>query len=234
MEISIDSFEGPLDLLLHLIKENKMDIFNLKLELIVDQYLLYLKKQEQLNLEIASSYLVVASELIEIKSRLLLPKPPLSLEEEPLEEDLVKKLINYQQYKEITTVLKNGSIERQQFFTKLPDNLTSYMSEEITFTKDVSLDDLTDALQKFLKRKQEDLPVPTKITTREISVEQMQGSIKNRLKREGKLSFYKLFDVLTKEYIVATFLAILEMARQGELLITQEDNFNDIMCEVTS
>lgn len=234
MEIRIDCFEGPLDLLLHLIKENKMDIFHIEMGVIADQYLGYLKNQEKLNLEIASSYLVVASELMEIKSRLLLPCEKVEDEEESPEESLVKRLINYQQYKEITEALKQNSLERQQIFTKLPDSLTPYMDEEVKLSKDVSLEDLTDALLKFLKRKADDAPIPTKVTTKEISVAEIRSSIRKKLKDLKKISFYQLFEVPTKDYVVATFLAILEMARQGELLIMQEDNFSDIVCEVTA
>ena len=108
MKFKINEFEGPLDLLLHLIKENKMDIMNIEIERITEQYISYLDEQEKMNLEIASEYLVMASELIELKSKLLLPNQKNEAEEEEEvdpREELVNRLLEYQAYKEITKVL---------------------------------------------------------------------------------------------------------------------------------
>ena len=107
MEFRVDGFEGPLDLLLHLIKENKMDIFDIEINLITEQYLKYINNMEKVNLEI-SEYLVLASELIEIKAKMLLPKKKqeMEIEEEDPREELVNKLLEYQAYKEISKDLK--------------------------------------------------------------------------------------------------------------------------------
>ena len=99
-EITIDNFQGPLDLLLHLIKQSKMDIMNIKLEIIIDEYLDYINKMSEMNLDIASSYLVMASELLEIKSKMLLPKEEDEEEEDDPKERLINRLILYQQYKD--------------------------------------------------------------------------------------------------------------------------------------
>ena len=101
IEFKIDKFEGPLDLLLHLVKINKMNILDIEIEKITEQYLNYLNKMEKMNLEITSNYLVIASELIYIKSKMLLPRVEEEIEEDPREE-LATKLIEYQVYKEIT------------------------------------------------------------------------------------------------------------------------------------
>ena len=106
MEFKINDFEGPLDLLLHLIKESKMDIMNIEIESITKQYVEFLEKQEKMNLEVSSEYLVLASELIEIKSKLLLPNNKMDEEEEvDPRTDLVNRLLEYQAYKDITKVL---------------------------------------------------------------------------------------------------------------------------------
>ena len=122
MEITlkIDDFEGPLDLLLHLIKEKKMDLLNLKLEVIIDEYLDFIEKMERMNLDIASSYLVMASELVEMKSKMLLPRMETIEEEE--EEDpkevLINRLIEYQKYKELTSDFRELETARRMFFRK--------------------------------------------------------------------------------------------------------------------
>jgi len=233
IEIKIDEFEGPLDLLLHLIKESKMDIMNLKIEIITDQYLDYIHKMEQLNLDIASSYLVMAAELIEMKSRLLLPR---QTEEEQEEEDpkeaLVNRLIEYQRYKDLTKEFKILEEERHQIFTKTPENIREYLPEvEVISSTDVTLNDLLEAFQRFLERQKENQPLETKVTKKEFSVEERRVTIRHILKTKKKVNFLDLFEVLTKEYVVVTFLAILEMARQNELLITQDSNFGEIVCE---
>jgi segregation and condensation protein A len=122
----IDDFEGPLDLLLHLIKENKMDLMNIKLEIIIDEYLKFIDEMEKMNLDIASSYLVMASELIEMKSRMLLPRneeEEKDEEEEDPKEVLINRLIEYQKYKDLTQEFKELENERRQIYTRLPESL---------------------------------------------------------------------------------------------------------------
>ena len=118
--LKINDFEGPLDLLLHLIKEAKMSIFDFSVEQIVKSYLDYINKMQEINLTVASSYLVMASELIELKSRELLPKHEEEEEEEDLKENLVNRLAEYQRYKEITSEFKTLEALRQEVYTKLP------------------------------------------------------------------------------------------------------------------
>ncbi len=238
MEITlkIDDFEGPLDLLLHLIKEKKMDLLNLKIEIIIDEYLDFIEKMEKMNLEIASSYLVMASELIEMKSKLLLPRQEEEDDEESVEdskEALVNKLIEYQKYKDLTEDFKELESERKQIYTRLPENLKEYSdTDKMINNSDVTLDDLLLAFQKFLERKRLEQPLNTKVTQKEMSVEERTVSIRNILKKKKKVNFLELFDVLNKEYVVVTFLAILEMAKKNELKISQETEYGDIICEV--
>ena len=235
INFKINEFEGPLDLLLHLIKENKMDIMNIEIEKITEQYISYLNEQEKMNLEIASEYLVMASELIELKSKLLLPNPKVEeTEEEQVDprEELVNRLLEYQAYKEITKVLKEKEELRKEIYTKSPENIKNYIEEDTKLSSDITLDDLVEAFKKYLERKKESRPLKTKVTTNEISVSSRRLEIKSILKKKPKVSFFELFPVLNKEYIVATFLAILEMAKNKELKITQNKNFDDIICEV--
>ena len=236
VEFKINDFEGPLDLLLHLIKESKMDIMNIEIELITKQYMDYLDLQEKMNLEVASEYLVLAAELLEIKSKMLLPRQTIEDEEEEEDprEELVNRLLEYQAYKEITKVLQEKEELRKEIYTKSPENIKNYIDESKEINLDISLDDLVDAFKKFLDRKKENKPLKTKVTVNEISVSSRRHDIKRLLKDKKKVSFFELFPVVSKEYVVATFLAILEMAKNKELVITQNDTFDDIICEVVS
>ena len=234
-EVKINEFEGPLDLLLHLIKVSKVDIWDIKIEDITNQYMDYIHKMQEMNLDIASSYLVMASELIEMKSRMLLPNnKEETQEEEELDprEALINRLLEYQKYKNVTKDFRNLENLRHEIYTKTPENIKEYSDENIVLKSDVTLDDLLLAFQKFLQRKAEDKPLKTNVTTKEITVEQRRHKIKNILHTKKKVNFFELFDVLTKEYVVVTFLAILEMAKKNELVIKQENNFDNITCEV--
>lgn len=233
-EVKIDAFEGPLDLLLHLIKESKVEIWDIKIVDITDQYLNYIKNMEKLNLNIASDYLVMASELMEMKSRMLLPRQELEEDEDEIDprEKLIERLIEYQKYKDMTEDFKKLENARHEFFTKPPESLKEYAEEGTIVNSDLTLDDLMKAFEKFLKRKEDEKPLSTTVTKKEISVEERRNSIKKILKERKKVNFFDLFEETTKEYIVVTFLAILEMARKQELFIYQENNFDNIICEV--
>ena len=129
-DINLDNFQGPMDLLLHLIKKKKMNILDIKLEIIIDEYLEYIKKCEDLNLNIASSYLVMASELLEIKSRMLLPHEEEDSEED-LETNLKNRLIQYEKYKNMVNVFKELEEERKDFKTKSPTSILEYKENEV-------------------------------------------------------------------------------------------------------
>ena len=230
-EITIDNFTGPMDLLLHLIKQSKMDIMNIKLEIIIDEYLNYIKKMEDMNLDIASSYLVMAAELLEIKSKMLLPKEDDDDEDDP-KERLINRLILYQQYKDQIDSFKELESERGNYYTKIPSDLSEYQTDEKkALIENVTLDDLVKAFEKFLERVDLEKPIHTKVTKKELSVEDRIVSIKNRFKKEKKIDFFDLFEVKSKEYVVVTFLAVLEMAKKRELIIYQDKNFDNIICE---
>lgn len=229
----IDQFEGPLDLLLHLIKESKIDICDIKIVDICEEYLNYIKHMEELNLDIASEYLVMASELMEIKSKSLLPRcMDESIEEEDPRENLINRLIEYQKYKDMTASFKELEEARKEFYTKLPENVKNYSDNEALVNEDLSVDDLVNAFKKFLERKEYEKPLETTVTKKELSIEDRRRDIKKLLKQKKKVSFFDLFDVITKEYIVVTFLTILDMARKEELYIYQDNSFDNIICEV--
>ena len=229
-EIKINEFEGPLDLLLHLIKQENISIYEISIDKITKQYLEYIEKMEELNLDIASEYLVMAAELIEIKSSSLLPRNEDTeddYEEDP-KEQLINRLLEYEKYKNMTSTFKDLEEYRGEIYTRTPDNLLEYRDEE-EIDYGVSLDDLISAMGKFLEQKQLDKPLNTKITNKEYSVSKRCSEIRSILKKKKKVNFTDLFDVVTKEYVVVTFLSILSMTRNHEILIEQENNFKDII-----
>ncbi len=230
MDISLDNFQGPMDLLLHLIKKKEMDILDIKLEVIIDEYLNYINSLEKMNLTIASSYLVMASELLEIKSRMLLPHEEEDQEVEELKSNLINRLVEYEKYKELVPTLRELEQERKEFMTKSPSNILEY-KEDFNYQSDLTINTLIDAYKNFLIRIEEEKPISTKVTKKEISIESQILRIKEKFKYEKRVKFEDLFQEKTKPYIVATFLAILEMTRFGEIKIYQEQSFGSILCE---
>ena len=230
-EVNINEFEGPLDLLLHLIKKSNISINEISIDEITKQYLEYINKMEELNLDIASEYLVMAAELIEIKSSSLLPRQ--EIEEDEFEEDpkekLIKRLLEYEQYKNLTGTFKELEEYRKGIYTKEPDNMLEYKDSNDNIDYGVDLNDLIEAFSKFLKEKELDKPLATKVSTKEYSVGKRSFEIRNILKKKKKIEFSELFDICTKEYVVVTFLAILAMSRKQEIDIEQESNFKNII-----
>ena len=232
--IEINNFEGPLDLLLHLIKKAELDICEISIVEITKQYLDYINLMESMNLNIASEYLTMAAELIVIKSSILLPKKKIDNEddyEEDPKENLINRLIEYEKYKEISEVLKKYEQDRKELYTKKPTDLEIYNTVTNEISEDFDLNDLMSALNKMLDRKKLDKPLNTKITNREYSITERSNQIKNILKNKKQVEFTDLFDIYSKDYIVITFLSILTMARHQELSITQDKNFGKIMIE---
>lgn len=229
-KVTIENFDGPLDLLLHLIKENDLDIYDIKIEEVTKQYLDYIKAMQDLNLSVASEYLVMASELLEIKSKMLLPKRK-SLEEDEYEEDprevLIERLLAYKKYKEITSEFKELELTRKLVLTKEPENLSYYVKEEKN-SGDIDLSNLLEAFNNLMKRKEFDKPIATKITKKELSITEKVSRIRNILKEKRKINFEELFEVSTKEEIIVSFLSILEMVKKDEITLSQDDNFKQI------
>lgn len=231
--IKLDEFEGPLDLLLHLIKKDNIDIYDISIERITKQYLDYIEKMEELNINVAASYLVMAAELMEIKSNSLLPSNDVIVDEEDEEvskENLINKLVEYKKYKEITKNLKELENRRSDYYVKSPENIRLYVDNNL-YNEDTSVDDLLEAFQKYLDRKELKKPLSTKITNREYSVEERRNSIRNILIDKKKVELSDLFSEYNKSFMVVTFLSVLEMARDNEINIIQNNNFDSIIIE---
>ena len=234
--IKIDAFEGPLDLLLHLIKQKNVDIYDISIEEITKSYLDYINKMEELNINVASSYLVMAAELMEIKSKSLLPKVENeedNEEEVVSRENLINKLVEYKKYKEMTEVFKELEINRNNIYIKPPENINNYINNEI-YNEEIEIDKLVEAMKNFLNRKKLEKPLKTKITNKEYNVKERKNSIRNIIRNKKRVEFTELFEEYNKSYIAVTFLSVLELAKEHELKISQDKNFDNIFIEGAS
>lgn len=233
----INDFEGPLDVLLHLVKQAKMDIYEINLFTLIKEYLDFIKEMQDLNIDVASEYLSMASELVHLKSKMLVNKHDDSEEETDdefsikSEEDLRKKLLEYENIKNITGTFKNLESKRSEIYTRFPESLKEYYEPSEVPKGLYDANTLYKAFLEVEKKLKLLKPLDTTITKKEISVEQRTQEIKNILKVRGKVDFYSLFTINTKEYIVITFLTILTMSKNKELKISQEDNFSPIIVE---
>ena len=234
-KVTINDFEGPLDLLLHLIKETKMDIYDVDMSIIIEQYLDYIDSMQDLNIDIASEFLVMAAELIHLKSKMLVNiKDDVEESDEysiNSEEELKEKLIEYEKFKNMSELFKELEASRGEVYTKVPENLKDITDSNISNDGTVTIDDLLQAFLDFQKRLEYKKPINTKITKKELSVSDRRKSIRNILSTRKKVEFTELFETSTKDYVVVTFLAILDMSKNKEILLTQDNNFGKIMIE---
>lgn len=231
MEYSVllPTFDGPLDLLLHLIKQSNINICDIEIEEITKQYLTYIQKMEEMNLDIASEYLVMAAELIEMKSKVLLPVEEEELEEEDPREQLIQRLLEYEQYKESTEAFKKLEEMRKEVLTKEPSDLLDYKDTDTQVDYGITLDNLLEAFAKFLENKEITKPLNTKITNKEYSVGRRCIEIRDIVRKKKEVHFQDLFEIITKEYVVVTFLAILSLSKKQEIEIAQNKNFDNII-----
>ncbi len=240
LSVKLEVFEGPLDLLLHLIEKNKIDIYDIPIVVITEQYLDYIRQMETEDMNVMSEFLVMAATLLDIKCRMLLPK---EVNEEGEEEDpraeLVQKLLEYKMYKYMAFELRDKQVDAAKSWYKkpmLPKEVEDYRYpidyEELI--GDVNLAKLHDIFKSVIKRQEDKIdPIRSKfgkIERDEINLEEKQLYIEEYVKNHKRFSFRKLLERQgSKMEIIVTFLAVLEMMKQGIIVIEQEDTFADIM-----
>jgi segregation and condensation protein A len=221
--IKIPAFEGPFDLLLHLIKENKIDVYDIPIALITGQYLQYIEIMKELNLEIAGEFLVMASTLIHIKSRMLLPpdeEVPSEGQEDPRRE-LVQRLLEYQTFKEAALSLKKREDDWMKVFCKEPVS----DREEISLF-DISFFDLLDAFKRLLDKAPPDVVSITKET---LTVKDRMSVIMEMLEGKEVIRFEEIFkDGITRIQLIVTFIALLELIKLGLAKAYQEREFGNV------
>jgi segregation and condensation protein A len=219
--IELDTFQGPLDLLLHLIRKNELDIANIPIAQVTEQYLVYLEMMHDLDLEVASEFLVMASTLVYIKSRMLLP---VDEEEEEVEgedprEELIRRLLEYQKYKKAAEELASMPVLHHDVFLR-PDVTPAPTGDEV-YTE-ASLFNLMDAFQKVLDEAEKRLPV--EVSREPFTLKEGFAFIEGRLTSDPSLAFRNLFSGLDSRLkIVTVFLGVLEMIKSGRLIAVQND-----------
>lgn len=229
-EIKLPIFEGPLDLLLHLIRENKVDIYDIPISFITSRYLEYIELMKELDLEIAGEFLVMAATLIHIKSRMLLPpdeEAALDQLEDPRFE-LVQRLLDYQTYKDASVILKEREDEWSRVFEREPlkDEDEVEAAEPELYLFDVNLFDLLAAFKNIL----DTAPAEIGTITREaLTVKDKMMHIIDMIENQDTIRFEELFkESITKPQVIVTFLALLELLRLGLARVYQEKEFGNI------
>jgi len=227
INIKIPVFEGPFDLLLHLIRENKLDIYDIPISVITSQYLEYIEIMKELNLEIAGDFLVMAATLIQIKSRMLLPpdEEAAAEEQEDPRLDLVQRLLDYQKYKEAASELRTKEEEWMRVFHKEP--LAEEGEEEgELYLFDLSLFDLLDAFKKILDKAP---PEIVSITRETLTVKDRISMIMEIIEGKEAVRFEDLFrDGISRVQLIITFVSLLELIRLGLARVYQEKQFGNI------
>ena len=230
--LRLDNFEGPLDLLVFLIDKNKMDIYEVKISDIAEQYIAFLKQQEELNLEVASEFVVMATTLILLKSKSLLPKT-VEDEAELTEEELLRRIIEYKKYKEISKVFRANMEEFSKRFYKLPDNIEL---PKQTIEKKYVPEDIIERYRELVERnenkKNENAKNIEKIAMYEtFTVADKVKEIFKELSKRPKFIFGSLFKLSEKPKIevVTAFSGVLELSRRSKVNTDQEKLFGDIV-----
>lgn len=229
LEVYLESFEGPLDLLLYLIRKNNLDILDIPMAQLTVQYMQYVEKMKAIKLELAADYLLMSAMLIEIKSRMLLPKPAEIEEEDDPRAELVRRLMEYEAIKLAAKKLDEMPKVGEEF--QVADAYYQHIAD--IKPPEVSIDELAEAWRNVLKRAK--LNSHHKLGRAELSVREHMSSVLRRLQAEGMCEFSQLFDLnndgLPK--LVVNFLAILELAKEGLIKITQQAAFSTIYLQAS-
>ena len=241
-EVKTEAFEGPLDLLLHLINRLEIDIYDIKMAEITTQYMEHIHAMRVLELNEASEYLVMAATLLSIKSKMLLPihqeddmEDDFDLNLDDPRDELVFKLIEYKKFKEAAGKLQDLEETRNLFYSRPPTDLSGYQGNQqlALFEQDVNVYDMLGAFQKMLRRKQLNAPLHTKVSKQEVSIRQSMDNVISTLKKHnGRISFYELFPTRDKNTIVTTFLALLELMKRQAVLVEQKSNFEELFVQL--
>jgi len=241
LTIKLSEFEGPLDLLLHLIKKSEMDIFDLPIATITEQYLAFIHHQQDMQLDVASEYLVMAATLVQIKSTDLLPEE--EFEDELIVEDFVDpreelmlQLLTYKQFQVASEALKTRQHPEQQSFGRLPMTIPSDAGPETFLAPGLGLVDLQVAFSHLLSKRRRQQPISRRVVSEKYTMADAMNNIKKHfaaLQVGDVVNFELLFDgVYEREPLVMTFLALLEMAKSDQILLHQDDTDSEIFLEI--
>ena len=235
MNLNINDFSGPLDLLLHMVKCHEMEIYEIDIKIIIDEYIDFINSLDRNDLDKKSEYLIMASELIHLKSKLLLGFDDEENDDNyeiNSEEDLRNRIIEFEKYQNISNDFRTLEINRQDYFTKVPENLKEYAPDEKVINSSLDIKELIKAFLEMQARAEYKKPTNTKIARKELSVKDKTIYIREILKKEKKVEFTALFNEFSREELVVTLLSILEMSKNKEVTLSQQQNFSKIFIEV--
>jgi segregation and condensation protein A len=244
LEIKIENFEGPFDLLLHLIKKNEMDIYDIKIFDITNQYLQYIEQMKVMDLDITSEFVVYAATLLEIKSRMLLPKTitdevSADLENDP-RKDLVSKLVEYKKFKQIAYYFKELEEKTGTVFTKKPEIIedNSQAADTLDILKEMSILKLynlyNELINRYNNKINKDTTLQREIPVDVYKIEDKMSYLIQRITAGNHIYFSSLMrECSSKMEVVVTFLALLELIKLKNVTVIQEDNFKEIYLEGT-
>src|SRR5437867_3707149 len=230
LKITLGEFEGPLDLLLHLIRQEQVNIYDIPIARITDEYLRYLNLMQELDLAVAGDFLVMAAQLIELKSRMLLPRDPLAEEEEEIDPrgELVNRLLEHEKFKAAAQMLWSRATIEQAVFRRA-EMETDKNNPEVA----VGLFDLLTVFQKILARHKEE--VLMEIEREEISMAEMIERLRNMVRSAGELNLITFFERAgSRRELVVAFLSVLELVRMHEISLLQRETFGEIIARTAS
>ena len=230
--VTLPTFHGPLDLLLHLLKQNEIDIYDIPILLITEQYTAYLDAMETLNLEIAADYIYMAAVLIHIKSRMLLPRDETAGEIEDPRADLVNRLLEYQRFKAVAETFAEVDVVRMGVWPRPAAALPEGEVAEIDMS-DVSLFDLIDAFRTALTRYKLNHPQAIELKRTLHKVSDKMAELYNKLKEKSPIRLQWFLEGRDRDELIATFLGMLELVRLGGISLQQSDLFGDILVALT-
>jgi segregation and condensation protein A len=224
LKIALGEFEGPLDLLLYLIRQEQVNIYDIPIARITNEYLRYLNIMQELDLAVAGDFLVMAAQLIELKSRMLLPRDPLAEEEELIDPraELVNRLLEHEKFKAASQMLWSRATIEQAVFTRA-ELETDKNNPEVA----VGLFDLLRVFQEILARHKEE--VLMEIEREEVTMAEMIDRLRNMVRSAGELNLVKFFErAQSRRELVVAFLSVLELVRLSEISLIQRDTFGEI------
>lgn len=232
-KVVLDSFEGPLDLLLHLVNELEINIYDIPVAEITDQYMHYIHTMQRIELNVASEYLVMAATLLAMKSAMLLPKKEIAYEEEYEEdprEELMARLMEYRKYKEAADQLKEKELEENQIYTRPPLQWKEEAERQEVTRGDISIYDMLHALNQVWERQSWHAPISTTVSRMDVSLEQRMDEVLEALGNTtgSSIRFDQLFPYPNKSHIVTTFLSLLQLLKNNQIQCSQTKQFQPI------
>ncbi|ELK44425.1 UNVERIFIED_CONTAM: segregation/condensation protein A [Halobacillus marinus] len=237
-QVKVEGFEGPLDLLLHLINRYEIDIYDIPVSQITDQYMHYIHTMQVLELDLASEYLVMAATLLAIKSQMLLPNTAVvddfeesEMEEDP-REDLMRRLIEYRKYKQAAEDLKDKELDANRIYTRPPLRTEDLSEEKVETVKpgEASIYDMIQAMGRLLNRSKQPSSQEAKVRRDEIPIQMRMDEILTKIEtHSGGTPFDQLFERRTRPHIVVTFIALLELMKNNDIVCVQQQHFEELI-----